>query len=169
MVAPTRGGNSHPVLSPFDVVPAADGWASVAAPSEVHWVQLCDVIGRDDLVNDPRTKTNTSRVHHHHVVDEAIVEWTSTRSKHQIVTELGGRVPVAPINNVQDIFDDPHVKARQMLSAVEHPGTSTPVTIVSSPIKLLGSPWLPPRRAPLLGEHKAEILAQFDIPPGVQK
>lgn len=83
--------------------------------------------------------------------------------RQQSAASWRGRVPVAPINNVQDIFNDPHVKARQMLSTVEHPGTSTPVTIVSSPIKLLGSPRLPPRRAPRLDEHKTEILAQFGI------
>jgi crotonobetainyl-CoA:carnitine CoA-transferase CaiB-like acyl-CoA transferase len=92
----------------------------------------------------------------------AVTAWTTTRTKDQIVETLGGKVPVAPVNTVEDIYADPHVRARNMLVEVDHPGVSHPLTIANSPIKFADAPPTQIRRAPLLGEHTDEVLAQFD-------
>ena len=113
---PSRQGNSHPLLCPFDVLPTRDGWVSIAALGEGHWAKLCSVIGRPELVTDERTRSNAARTGHRDVARSSLSEWTSVRTKHEIVSLLGGRVPV------DDVFADPHVKAREMLVDVEHPG-----------------------------------------------
>lgn len=160
---PSRQGNTHPLLSPFDVLRAGDGWVSIAAPSHTHWRRLCALVGRQDLVDDARTKDNSSRIANRVLVRTALEEWTRTRSKAEILATLGGKVPVAPVNTVEDVFSDPHVKARNMLVEVEHPGSAAPVTIVNSPIRIQGVDQTSVRRAPLLGEHTAEILEQFNV------
>ncbi|MGW4334101.1 CaiB/BaiF CoA transferase family protein [Rhodococcus koreensis] len=160
---PTRQGNSHPLLCPFDVVPAADGWVSIAAPGDNHWRQLCAAIGRPELATDERTRDNVSRLANRDFTMSAVTAWTTTRTKVQIVETLGGKVPVAPVNTVEDIFADPHVHGRDMLVDVDHPGVSHPLTIANTPIKFADSPPTHIRRAPLLGEHTDEVLAQFDI------
>lgn len=158
---PNRQGNTHPLLSPFDVLPALDGWVSIAAPADKLWRNLCAAIGRPELADDERTKDNVSRLVHRHVVADALTEWTAAHTKSEIVDALGGIVPVGPVNTVEDIFADPHVKARQMLIDVEQPGLARPVTIVNTPIKFAGAGHTNARRAPLLGEHTAEVLTQF--------
>ena len=91
------------------------------------------------------------------LVRRIIGTWTESRATTEIVNTLGGRVPVGPMNSVSDIFEDPHVRAREMLVEVEHPGAGTR-TIAGSPIKLSKTTSKVRRGAPLLGEHNAEVL-----------
>ena len=88
-------GDHHPVHVPFGIFPTADGACAIAAPT-VHWPVLCEIMGRPDLVEDPRTRTNRDRNHNRALVEEVITAWTSARTTGQIVAELGGRVPVGP-------------------------------------------------------------------------
>ena len=76
---------------------------------------------------------------------------------------LGGRVPCGPVNTAADIFADPHVKARGMISEFELPGDNSKVSIVGSPIKYTATPSGFYRRPPTLGEHTQEILEEFGI------
>ena len=152
---PGPEGNTHPLLCPFDIFTCADGFVAIAAPSDNHWSTLTDLIGRPDLAAS--YPGHDDRVAHAGVVREAIVEWTSARTKAVVVGILGGSVPVGPVNTVEDIFKDPHVQARSMLVEVEDPGCEEPVAIVGTPIKLSRTPGGVRRRAPLLDEHASEV------------
>ena len=96
----------------------------------------------------------------------AVREWTSARPSDEVLRALGGRVPVAPVNRVDDIFADPHVRAREMLVEVEQPGSATPVVLAGSAIKLTETPAGVYRRGPLLGEHTDEVLAECGLSDG---
>ncbi|HET9690784.1 MAG TPA: CoA transferase [Acidimicrobiales bacterium] len=156
--APT--GNGHPALSPFDVFPTADGGCAIAAPTDKHWVILCQVIGRPDLVDDPRARTNRERVANAPFVREAISAWTTAHTTAEVVDALGGTVPVGPVNDAADLFADPHVDARGMLVEVPQPDGSRPVVLPGPPIKLTATPSGVYRRPPRLGEHTEEVLAE---------
>ncbi|MGI8926589.1 MAG: CaiB/BaiF CoA transferase family protein [Tepidiformaceae bacterium] len=158
----TPMGNSHPQLAPFDIYPTADGFCAIAAPTSNHWDFLCALMCRGDLVDDARTRSNKDRVLNAGFVRETLTAWTQARSTEAIVKELGGLVPVGPVNDAADLFADPHVRARQMLVAVEHPGSGRPVVLPNSPIKLSATPAGIYRRPPKLGEHTAEVLAELD-------
>jgi crotonobetainyl-CoA:carnitine CoA-transferase CaiB-like acyl-CoA transferase len=160
---PAPQGNTHPLLCPFDVFATSDGWVSIAAPTDNHWRALCETMGRPELADDERYRTNYERAQHAGEVRAAVREWTSARSSDDVLRALGGRVPVAPVNRVDDIFADPHVHAREMLVEVEQPGSARPVTLAGSAIKLTETPAGVRRRAPLLGEHTDEILAEVGL------
>ena len=156
-------GNGHPSLTPFDVFPTADGACAVAAPTEKHWALLCDVIGRPDLVDDDRTRTNRERAANAALVRGVVSGWTAARTTAEVVAALGGRVPVGPVQTADAIFDDPHVAARGMLVEVGQPDGSRPVVLPAPPIKLTGTPAGVYRRPPRLGEHTAEVLAEVGM------
>jgi crotonobetainyl-CoA:carnitine CoA-transferase CaiB-like acyl-CoA transferase len=155
-------GNSHPQLTPFDIYPTADGACAIAAPTTNHWELLCRIMERDDLLDDDRTRTNRERVANAEFVRATMAEWTSARTTAEVVEVLAGRVPVGPVNNVADLFADPHLRARHMLVAVDQPGGGRPVVFPNSPIHYTETPSGIYRRAPKLGEHTAEVQAELD-------
>ncbi|MBA4181404.1 MAG: CoA transferase [Anaerolinea sp.] len=154
-------GNSHSQLTPFDIYPTADGYCAIAAPTPNHWERLCLLIGREDLIDDDRTRANNDRIKNAVFVKEVMTTWTTARTTAEVVAALGGMVPVGPVNNAADLFADPHVRAREMLVAVDHPGSSRPVVLPNSPIKLTATPTGVYRRAPKLGEHNQEVLQEL--------
>lgn len=156
-------GNGHPALTPFDIFPTADGACAVAAPTEKHWAILCERMGRPELVEDDRTRTNRERVANAELVREAVSSWTRARTTAEVVAALGGEVPVGPVHTAADIFGDPHVSAREMLVEVEQPDGSRPVLLAGSPIKLTATPSGVYRRPPRLGEHTAEVLSEIGV------
>lgn len=158
---PKPEGNRHPLLSPFDIVPAVDGWVAIAAPNNNRWKRLCELIGRNDLATDPGLQTNESRVGRREEVYDGLAGWTRTRSTDEILAVLGGEVPVGAVRNAQEILADPHVEARGMAVRLPHPGSNRTVTVAGQPIKFSRTPATPTRRAPLLDEHGADIRTQF--------
>lgn len=155
---PRPEGNKHPLLSPFDVVRARDGWVAVAAPTQPRWRMLCDAMDLADLVDDPRFATNLSRVQNRDELRAHIERWTSQRDRAQIVDELGGTVPIGPVNAVDDIVDDEHVRARKMLVAMEDDqGHPSGVVVAGQPLKFSASPSEVSRRAAGLDEHGDQI------------
>jgi crotonobetainyl-CoA:carnitine CoA-transferase CaiB-like acyl-CoA transferase len=158
-------GTGHAALCPFDVFETSDGAVAIAAPTPNHWAILCGLIGRVDLIDDPRTFENPARLEHRDIVIDAISSWTRERTKGEIVEELAGRVPVGPVNTAADIFADPHVQAREMLAEIELPESGQRVRIAAPPLKFTQTPARVYRRPPLLGEHTDEVLAEVGLPP----
>ncbi|MDO8434104.1 MAG: CoA transferase [Candidatus Binatus sp.] len=156
-------GNGTPVLCPFDVFRSRDGAVAIAAPGENHWAILCNAIGRPELIADDRCRNNPKRVANAEFVREAVSAWTTAHTTQEIVAAIGGRVPVGPVNTAKDIFADPHPRARGMLIEVDQPGDNPPLTIAGCPIKFTETPSGIYARAPLLGEHTEQILAEAGI------
>ena len=159
--SPTRQGNSHPTLFPYNAFETADGHVVVAAFGNNHWESLCESMGRPDLAAD--YSDPGSRLRNRDDLRGEIAAWTAERSTDDVVAALDG-IPVAPVQNTADVFDDPHVSAREMLVDVEQPGADQRVTIAGSPIKMTETPPEPDGRAPLLDEHREEILGRRSTP-----
>ena len=151
-VVPHQQGNTHPLLSPFDILPTADGWVAIAAPHDSQWRTVVALMGKPELGEDPRFITSGARIGNADEVRSILTDWLSTRKTIDVMATLGGKVPIGPVNNVADIFADPHVRARDMLVEIEQPGNDRPVTIAGQPIKFTLTPSRVRGRAPILGE-----------------
>jgi len=158
---PGPEGNGHPLLCPFGLFPVRDGLVAIACPMDQFWAPLARAMGRADLVDHEQYRTNDARVAHNAEVVALISAWTSTQTKAQLKGSLGGQVPFGPVHDIADIFDDPHVRARGMLASIDHPGLDRAVTIAGTPIKMTVTPGGVRTRAPLLGEHSSQILADL--------
>jgi len=156
---PHPEGNGHPLLCPFGLFPVRDGWVALACPSDHFWATLAQAMGREDMAEDARYRTNNERVTHAEEVIATVTAWTREHTKESLKGVLGGRIPFGPVNDVADIYADPHVAARNMLVDVEQPGLERPVTIANTPIRMLATPGGVRGRSPLLGEHTEAVLA----------
>ncbi|QPF90726.1 CaiB/BaiF CoA transferase family protein [Bradyrhizobium commune] len=157
-------GNRHPILSPFGLVPARDGWIAIGiAESASWWKQLCEIISRPDLIVDPRTSTQDARIKHQDLVYETISAFTRQRDKAELMRLFGGVFPFGPVYSSAEIVRDPHFEIRKMIVAVEQPGSQTPVHVAGIPVHFLDTPGSIRRRAPLLGEDTAAILAEVGL------
>jgi succinyl-CoA:mesaconate CoA transferase len=152
----TRQGNSHPTLFPYNAFEAADGHVVIAAFSDGHWRELCEAMDRPDLAAE--YPDAASRVRARDELGDEIGDWTRSQTEAAIVELLDGRVPAAPVQDAADVFDDPHVHARDMLADVPQPGADTDVTVAGCPIKFADTETGPRGRAPLLDEHRDELL-----------
>lgn len=150
-------------LVPFGLFPASDGRVAIAAPVERHWALLCEVMGREDLITDDRTRSNPRRVKNADFALAQVSAWTSNLRKQEIVDLLGGKVPVGPANTLKEVFADPHVTSRQMLEAFDYPGQGGG-TVTGSPIRFQKYSTGLFQRPPKHGEHTAEVLSEFGIP-----
>lgn len=156
-------GQHHPNLMPFGIFPTNDGGVAIACPGQKHWQILCEVMGREELIEDARCKNTFVRARHQVFVEAQISAWSSGQSKAQVMAALGGKIPCGPVNTAADIFADPHVAARQMISRFQLPGDNPEVAITGSPIKFTETPTGLYRRPPTLGEHQAEVAREFGL------
>ena len=156
-------GQHHNYLMPFGIYPAKDGSIAIGAPGPKHWALLCKAMQADDLIDDPRAANTFKRSENREYIDGRIIEWTSQRTRQQIMDILGGDVPMGPVNTGEDIYNDPHVAARNMIATIELPGDNPDVSIVNTPFRYTNTPAGIYRRPPRLSEHRDEILKEFGI------
>jgi formyl-CoA transferase len=129
------------------------------------WHPLLRAIGREDLIGDARYETGDARWRRKAEVDALVEGWTSGRSKHEVMEILAGAgVPCGACLDTGEVLDDPHLRARDMIVEVDHPVRGRHLT-VGNPVKLSASPTrVGP--APLLGQHRRELLAELGYGDG---
>ncbi len=155
---PTPEGNRHPLLCPFGVFRARDGYVSIACATDAFWEKLAIAIAPPEMGTDDAFATNAARVQNAQRVIDAIEAFTAQRTKEELAQCLGGKVPFGPVSTSAEIFEDKHYRVRDMLVDVGQPGSAVPVKIAGVPIKLGSTPGSIRQRAPMLGEHTEEIL-----------
>ncbi len=150
-------------LYPFDLFPTKDGRVSIAAAQPHHWDLLCAAMGRPDLMTDKRSASNAARLANVDWVEAQICAWTSQLTRAEVMAKLNGTIPAGPVQNMGDIFADPHIAAREMLETC-HPGGDNPdIQLAANPIKFSKTPTTLHQAPPTLGAHNAEVLAEFGI------
>lgn len=159
--APTRMGNAHPNIVPYQVFAVADGHVIVAVGNDGQFTRFSKVLGRPDLAADPRFRTNADRVRERAVLVPILSALMTgvTRSGLLEALEREG-VPAGPINSVADVFADPQVIARGLRLDLPAPAAAAgSIPSVRSPIVLDGEAMAAATPSPRLGEHTADVLA----------
>jgi crotonobetainyl-CoA:carnitine CoA-transferase CaiB-like acyl-CoA transferase len=160
-VAPQPMGSAHRLTAPYQALRTRDGHINVGGNNQKLWELLCATIGREDLPGDPRFATNPDRMANRaELAAELETALVAHDTAHWVDTLLGAGVPAGPILDYQQVVDDPHTQARDMVVEMEHPEAGT-VYGLGIPMKLSATPGSIRRPAPLLGQHTDEILAEL--------
>lgn len=152
--SPKPLGSANRMSAPYQALATSDGHLVVGANNEKLWQRLCQVIGAEVLLEDPRFITNMDRMDNiDQLVPELEARLRSDATATWVSLLLEAGVPAGPLQDYAQVLSgDPHVKARGMVSSVEHPLEGT-VPVVSSPLRMTGTPPSIRRHAPMLGEH----------------
>jgi crotonobetainyl-CoA:carnitine CoA-transferase CaiB-like acyl-CoA transferase len=160
---PPRLGNGHSTIVPYDVYKSADGFVILAIGNDGQFARFCDFAGRTDLCADAKFATNGARIANRDELTPILNEITQAQPTHYWVDGLEARaVPCGPVNTLTDVFADPHVQARGMVSPMAHPfAGGTPLPLVANPLKLSETPPTYRRAPPTLGQHTDEVLREL--------
>ena len=155
-------GNTAFHVAPSDAYRTKDGWIIIhviGAPMFERWARL---VGREDLIDDPRFADDISRANNHQLITEAMNAWSSQRATDEAMRELEeARVPCGKVYELSEVFDDPQVIARELINFVEYPGSARPVPTPNTPVRLSETAGEVRSRAPMLGEHTDEVLREL--------
>jgi crotonobetainyl-CoA:carnitine CoA-transferase CaiB-like acyl-CoA transferase len=159
--APSRMGNAHPNIVPYEVFPVADGYVIIATGNDGQYQKLCAVLGRPDLATDAAYRTNKDRVKNRAVLIPLLGSLTMRFTKADLLAALEPvGVPAGPINRTDEVFADPQAEHRGM--RVDLPSAAAAagsIPSVRTPIVLDGVAQVSARPSPRLGEHSAEVLS----------
>lgn len=145
----------------FEVAPASDGRKDhliLAVGNDSQFAKFCKVAGRPDLSVDPRFSTNAGRVRHRSELVPLLEEVLKSRCKSDWLSALEAeKVPCGAINNLAEVFQDPHIRSRDMVTHWNHPAREA-MALTASPMKLSATPVRSDLPPPLLGQHTHEVL-----------
>ncbi|MSO52679.1 MAG: CoA transferase [Acidobacterium sp.] len=152
-------GSAHRLTAPYQAVQCADGHLTIGAANDRNFAKLTTVLGHPEWAADPRFVTNHLRVQHRTELAALIEEITGTAPVAAWLERLDAAgIPCGPILNYEQALSTPQAIAREMVAEVDHPILGRLKT-VGTPIKMSETPLNPGRRAPMLGEHTDEVLA----------
>jgi len=153
-----REGNTVRILAPYNTYKCKDdNYVFIAVVLESHWQKLCRLMGREELINDPKTNSPSARAERGEFVDNIVEEWTMKHTVQEVVEILDKeQIVVAPILDFKQILEDEHIKQREMVVEVEHQaanklklyGVATKYSLTPARIRM---------PAPMLGQHNQEI------------
>jgi crotonobetainyl-CoA:carnitine CoA-transferase CaiB-like acyl-CoA transferase len=162
--SPTRLGNAHPNIVPYQVFGAADGELIIAVGNDAQFARCCEVLGRAELASDPRFASNPLRVRHRAELVPTLATAVRGRPRDALLAELErADVPCGPINTVAEAFANPQVLHRALRMSMGAPGYAGDLPGVRTPIAFSDSQLALGRPAPRLGEHTAEVLAELGM------
>jgi crotonobetainyl-CoA:carnitine CoA-transferase CaiB-like acyl-CoA transferase len=160
---PKRIGNSHPNIVPYQEFPVADGHVIVATGNDNQYVKFCNVLGAPELAQNPAYKDNVGRLSHRNELVRKLSTLTKKMKRDDLLAKLEAQgVPAGPINNLEQVFNDPQVVYRGMkLNLPSAAAKSGSIPGVRTPIVMDGWKAASERPSPRLGEHAAEILKEI--------
>jgi CoA:oxalate CoA-transferase len=157
--APPRTGNYHGGMaeSPYNVYPTRDGHIAIICVNENHWHALLKAMGHDELIHDPRFASLKQRVANMADVDALVTDYTTRYNRQELFEHLmQHRVPCAPVRDVAEVVNDPHMHARGMLQWVDHPILGQ-VVLPHSPLRFDESEMLPIHPTGTLGRDNVSV------------
>jgi crotonobetainyl-CoA:carnitine CoA-transferase CaiB-like acyl-CoA transferase len=155
---PTRRGNQHPSIVPYEVFRAQDAYLTIGVANNSLWERFCGALECPELARDPRFDTEANRVANREPLVALLNETLGARPADVWLAALDrAGVPAGRIKTVAEVCESPHLRARGMAVTLDHPKAGA-VTVMGVPIRLHGTPGAATAPSPLLGQHTEEIL-----------
>ena len=158
---PGPKGSAHRLTAPYQAFETSDGYVNIGAANQANWERLCTAIEREELVSDPRFVEPRDRMNNLDELTATLERTFSQRSSEYWLNRLeDAGVPAGPIYNIEQVYEDPQVRARDMVVKTDHPVAGR-TSNIGIPIKLSETPGRFQRPAPTLGQHTDEVLKQL--------
>ncbi len=155
---PTRKGNQHPSIVPYEVFRAADGYLTLGVANNSLWKQCCAALGRPELADDPRFATEAGRVENRAALVPILDDIFAGATVDEWLKRLeAAGVPAGRIKSVAEVCESEHLKARGMIVRLPHPTAGT-VTVLGVPVRLHATPGAVTAPPPVLGQHTEQVL-----------
>ena len=162
-IAPQRAGNAHQNIVPYQVFEVADGHLILAVGNDGQFARFCAVAGCSELAVDERFARNAGRVRHREILVPILAARLKLKRRAEWLAALeAAKVPAGPINDLAEVFADPHVRSRDMTVEMAHPVAGA-VRLVASPMKLAATPVRYRRTPPELGADTDAVLAEIGL------
>jgi formyl-CoA transferase len=156
-----RLANRHPSACPSNTYAAVDGQILIYCLTEAHWRRFARLIGRADLLDDPRYRTHQSRYRIIDEVDALVGAWVATRRRDELVDLLiEHAIPCAPVRTITEVSTDPELPARGLLREASY-GDRDGIKVLGSAIKMSAMDVPPAARVPALGEDTEAVLREL--------
>ena len=157
-----RLGNAHPNIVPYQPFRTSDGFIIVAIGNDSQFSRFCELAGRPDLSTDLEFGTNDARVRNRGALLPILIKIFAARSSDEWLSGLEAqKIGCGPINNLQQVFDDPHVEAREMVITMDHPlSGNAGAQLIGSPMRFTETPVTYRHPPPLIGQHTEEVLRE---------
>lgn len=162
-VAPEPMGSAHPLNAPYQAFQTADGWITIGAANQANWERFLSLIDAEDLKVDQRFLTNSLRMENREKLEQELTSYLVKRTTDYWLAlfEKGG-FPAGPVLDIKQMHKNEQTIAREMVTPVNH-STAGEMQTLGLPVKFSKTPGKVASGAPLLGEHTAEILAEFGV------
>jgi formyl-CoA transferase len=155
---PSRRGNKHPSIVPYEVFKASDAYLTLGVANNSLWERCCAAMARPDLIKDVRFATESARVQNRETLVPLLNEVLGARSAEEWMKRFEAvGVPAGRIRTVAEVCESEHLKARGMIVSLPHP-KATKLRVLGVPIKLHATPGKAATPPPLLGQHTNEVL-----------
>jgi len=159
-------GNRHPSIVPYETFEASDGDFVVAVGNDELWKKFCSVTGLGAVEGMERFATNRQRVTNYEALRPLIVDRLQSRPRAYWIESLSGAgIPCGSVRSLNEVFEDPQLRARGMLASIEHQAIGM-LTLTGIPIKLSETPGEVRRAPPRLGEHTEAVLRELAVDDG---
>jgi formyl-CoA transferase len=164
MGLPLRQGNRIMRFSPFNTYPAADGVVALGAATAADWLNLLELMGRDDLRAEPGFMDAGWRIANNAAVDEVVAGWTAGLPVDEIVTRCAAHaIPCSPVRDISELNEWEQLRQRGLLGRARHPGLpeATGPLAANFPLKFSGADTRNETSAARHGEHNATVLSDW--------
>ncbi|MDZ7710187.1 MAG: CoA transferase [Roseovarius sp.] len=162
-ISPVRAGNAHPNIVPYQVFATSDGYVIVAVGNDSQYARFCDYLGQPDWATDPRFATNTARLAHRDTLVPMIADALARRTMQHVIDGLEARkVPVGPVNTIEQALESDQAQARGMTISLPAPQVAGgEVRLIGNPLKFSRTPVSYRSAPPATGADTEAVLARI--------
>ena len=162
-IAPRRLGTAHRISAPYQVFATANGWIAIGAANQRNWERFVQALSRPDLLQNPLFATNSDRMTNLSTLVDTLTQVLKTRATEEWLQLLEkAEVPAGPVLTLDQVYQHPQVRARNMDIEIEHP-LGGRIHAIGFPVKYSGTPGRICRPAPMLGQHTFQVLRSLGV------